>query len=103
MTPASDLGTVACDVLASTTASALAASPRLTRIPWADLLRHGFEIDALACTCGARMRIVAAVTDPAEIRRYLYHLGERTGPPAILRAREPVPVDLSHLPPDDWV
>jgi hypothetical protein len=39
-----------------------------TRIPWAELLRHGLDIDVLACTCGGRMRVVAAVTEPMHVR-----------------------------------
>ena len=78
-------------------------SPASTRIPWADLLRHGFEFDALACRCGGRMRIVAAVTDPSEVERLLRHLGERTGAPRLTRVHQPVPIELDELPPDDWV
>lgn len=53
-----------------------APSPSSTRVPSADLLRHGMDVDALKCThCGSRMRIVSVVRAPAEVRRVLEHLG----------------------------
>jgi hypothetical protein len=69
----------------------LAPSTNSTRIDWASLLRHGLDIDALACPrCGSRMRVLAAVTEPEQVRRVLAHLGKRDVPS---RAWDPVPVD----------
>ena len=70
-------------------------SPHSTRVPWADLLRHGLDVDALKCThCGSRMRIVSVVRAPDAVRRVLEHLGlaaaDRDVP---TRAWDPVPVD----------
>jgi hypothetical protein len=46
------------------------------RIPWAPLLWRVFLADVLQCfKCGGRMRIVAAVTSPAEATRILRNLG----------------------------
>jgi hypothetical protein len=42
------------------------------RTDWADLLQRVFEVDALRCPgCGARMRVLAAITDPDVARRFL--------------------------------
>jgi hypothetical protein len=47
-----------------------AKSPR--RLPWAALLQRVFEVDALRCPdCGARMRLLAAIEDPAVARKIL--------------------------------
>ena len=54
------------------------AAGRKHRLSWAALLARVFQIDALEFECGGRMKIVAAVTDPDPVRRYL----EGTGQPA---------------------
>ena len=42
------------------------------RMAWADLLQRVFEVDALRCPgCGARMRVLSAITDPDVARRIL--------------------------------
>ena len=42
------------------------------RLPWAELLQRVFEVDALRCPrCGARMRVVSAIEDPAVARKIL--------------------------------
>ncbi len=42
------------------------------RTAWADLLQRVFEVDALCCPdCGARMRVLSAITDPDVARRIL--------------------------------
>jgi hypothetical protein len=42
------------------------------RTAWADLLQRVFEVDALRCpNCGARMRVLSAITDPDVARRIL--------------------------------
>ena len=54
------------------------ASPegQARRRSWAELLRHMFALDVLACPrCGGRMRVIATIEDPAVIRRILTHLG----------------------------
>jgi hypothetical protein len=50
--------------------------------PWAELLRRAFGIDVLTCpTCKARMKLVAMLTEPASIARFLNALGEPTSVP----------------------
>ena len=47
-----------------------------------------FAIDVTECPdCGGRMRIVAALTDPASIRSYLEGVGLSARPPPIAPAR----------------
>ena len=47
-----------------------ATAPR--RLAWAALLQRVFEVDALRCPgCGARMRLLAAIGDPAVARKIL--------------------------------
>ncbi len=49
---------------------------------WAALMHRAFGIDVLACpTCGGRLRLIAALHDPAVIRKILAHLGlSHSGP-----------------------
>jgi hypothetical protein len=50
--------------------------------PWAELLARTFGVDVLACPkCQGRMRLLAMVTDPASIARYLAAIGEATEVP----------------------
>jgi hypothetical protein len=58
--------------------------------PWAELLKRTFEIDVLSCpTCQGRMKLLAMVTDPNSIRRYLARVGEPTDLPARSSSRGP--------------
>jgi len=57
--------------------------------PWAELLKRTFDIEVHCPRCGARMKLVAIVTDPGSIKRVLRHLGEPTDPPAREPARGP--------------
>jgi hypothetical protein len=58
--------------------------------PWAELLKRCFAIDVLQCpTCHGRMRLVALVTDPKQVRRFLHGIGEPTEPPSREPARGP--------------
>jgi hypothetical protein len=51
--------------------------------PWAELLRRTFAIDVLECpACKGRMKLVAMVTEPIRIVRFLSALGEPTEVPA---------------------
>ena len=61
-------------------------APTAARRRWAELLRHIFEVDPLACPqCGGAMRIVAFITQTAVIDQILTHRRTRPGarsPPA---------------------
>jgi hypothetical protein len=56
---------------------------------WADLLRRTFGLEPTCDICGRPMQVVALVTDPDSIARYLTHLGEPTEPPPLAPARGP--------------
>lgn len=67
------------------------------RILWAALLKRTFRIDVEVCThCGGHMRIVAAVTDPSSIKRYLDGVGLPSEIPEIKPARPPPQLDLEY-------
>ena len=52
--------------------------------------RRSFEIDVLQCTkCQGRMKLVAMVTDPKSVVRYLRSIGEPTELPQRAPARGP--------------
>ena len=58
--------------------------------PWAELLKRTFGFDVLACPrCDGRMRLLAMVTDPKSVARYLRALGEPAEAPARTPARGP--------------
>jgi hypothetical protein len=60
------------------------------RLPWADLLRRVFLVDALECPrCKGRMRIVAAVMEATAVERMLRHLGHEPRAPTLTPARAP--------------
>ena len=45
------------------------------RSAWARLIAKVYEIDPLVCPrCGSEMRLIAVITDPAEVRTILRHL-----------------------------
>jgi hypothetical protein len=53
------------------------------RLPWGDLLKKVFAVDVFVCAhCGARCRVLAAITDPEVVRTILEHVGlPARGPP----------------------
>jgi len=67
------------------------------RILWAALLKRTFRIDVETCpSCGGKMRIVAAVTDPASIKRYLDGVGISSEIPEIIPARPPPQIEFEY-------
>lgn len=50
-------------------------------LDWATLLRHVYDLDALACPCGGRLRFVALVTEPEPAREILVAMGFDPVPP----------------------
>ena len=57
---------------------------------WADLLRRTFRVDVLECpSCQGRMKLLAIVTRPENIARYLTAIGEPTDLPARSPSRGP--------------
>jgi len=69
---------------------------RGSRLPWAVLLKRVFMTDALTCPkCQGRMKILAAITKPAAIRKILDHLGISNEAPCRTAARPPPQAELS--------
>jgi hypothetical protein len=69
--------------------------PRFNRPPWATLLKRVFLVDVLECPkCKGRMKILAAVTAPASVRRFLTHLGLPSEAPGLHAARPPPQMEL---------
>ena len=45
------------------------------RSAWAKLITKVYEIDPLVCPrCGSEMKLIAVITDPAEVGKILRHL-----------------------------
>ena len=66
----------------------LTPAQRRHRVAWADLLRRVFRVDVTECpACGGRMRIIAALTEPRSIQRYLEGVGLPSRAPPIAPAR----------------
>jgi hypothetical protein len=58
--------------------------------PWAELLKRTFAIDVETCSqCSGRMKLIAFVTKPSSVARFLRHLGEPTEAPPMAPARDP--------------
>jgi hypothetical protein len=63
---------------------ALARSARYR--PWAELMERTFQLDVLSCPrCSGRLRLLAPMIEPKEIRRYLRGLGNRPSHPREVR------------------
>jgi len=59
------------------------AEPTHRHWSWAKLMRRAFEIDVLSCPqCGGRLRLIATVEDPREIREVLAGLARAADPVA---------------------
>ena len=58
--------------------------------PWAELLKRTFDVDVLQCPkCKGRMTLIAIVTDPKSVSRYLAAIGELTDVPGRSPSRGP--------------
>jgi hypothetical protein len=68
------------------------------RIDWAELLKRIYDVDALACPCGGRLRFIALILDEELAREILDSLGLPSRAPPVAGARAPDWVDP---PPDD--
>jgi hypothetical protein len=65
------------------------------RLTWAALLARTFHINLERCSlCGGKMKVVAAVTDPDSIRRYLEGTGQSEKLPVLEPARAPPQTEL---------
>jgi Putative transposase len=57
------------------------------RMSWARLLKRVYDIDVERCECGGKLKIIAAIEEPAVIERILTHLGLSAQPPPRAPAR----------------
>ena len=58
------------------------------RLPWRELLRRVFAVDALVCPrCSGAMTVIAYITCAVVVNKILTHLGLPTEPPALSPAR----------------
>jgi hypothetical protein len=58
--------------------------------PWAELLKRTFDVDVQQCPkCKGRMTLIAIVTDPKSVSRYLASMGEPTDVPGRSPSRGP--------------
>jgi hypothetical protein len=70
--------------------------PRVSRLPWAVLLKRVFMTDALTCPkCQGRMKILAAIIESQAIRKILDHLGIPSEAPHRVAARPPPQTEFS--------
>jgi hypothetical protein len=73
------------------------------RLDWATLLQRVYDIDALACPCGGRLKFTELFDTTSEASKYL----RARGLPIIVTAPRPKPAQADHhfvddLPDEDW-
>jgi len=67
------------------------------RLVWSALLARTFKFQVDICPhCQGKMRIVAFITDPASVRRYLEGEGLEAEPPPIAPARSPPQMEFEY-------
>jgi Ribonuclease G/E len=65
------------------------------RLSWAALLARVYQIEIETCpNCGGRMKIMAALTEPSSVRRYLEDVGLSAKIPEISPARAPPQLEM---------
>jgi hypothetical protein len=65
------------------------------RLSWAELMRRVFSLDVLECpVCQGPMKIIAEITQPEVIKRFLAALDLPTEHPEVERARPPPQLEL---------
>ncbi len=71
--------------------------PKKYRLTWAALLKRVFNLNLERCDhCGGKMRVVAAVTDPSSISRYLEGTGKNSEIPELAPARAPPQTEFDY-------
>jgi len=67
------------------------------RLSWSALLARIFQVDVSVCpACSGKMKIIAFITDPADVRRYLKGEGLPTEAPPIAAARPPPQLEFDY-------
>ena len=67
-------------------------------LDWAALLRRTYDIDALRCECGGRLRFIALVLERDAIEPVLAALDLPSRPPVPARARSPTLFEADPMP-----
>ena len=102
---ASRAGSSVASLSTHTAGAATAASPAADidtpvmpgrkRLPWRELLRRVFSLDALLCPkCHGPMTVIAYITEAVVVTKILTHLGLPSEPPALSPARGPAQLEL---------
>ena len=72
--------------------------PHARNYTWSQLMARIFAVDVLECPrCGGRMRILAAIEDPAVARKILDCLGLPSRPPPLAPARRNRHLEIAEL------
>jgi hypothetical protein len=70
---------------------------RKYRLSFAVLLARTFDLHLETCSlCGGKMKVMAAVTDPASIKRYLEGTGQSAKIPELAPARAPPQIEFEY-------
>jgi hypothetical protein len=69
-------------------------------LDWAALLKRVYDVDALACPRGGRLKFIAVVTEEEMAKTMLESMGLPSAPPPIARARAPDAELIDDSPPD---
>lgn len=72
--------------------------PRRENGTWAELKRHGLNVDVLACSCGQRMKFICVVRDRKGLGRLLRAAGLNDRIEALHLARGPPQGELDFGP-----
>jgi len=68
---------------------------RPRKMSWAELMKRVFSLDVLECPeCKGRMKVIATITEPEVVRKFLASIGLPTELPATERARPPPQLEL---------
>jgi hypothetical protein len=89
VTAADELGASGVSVQLPGSTGAPVDRPRHPNRSWAELMRRTFEMDVMECPCcGGRLRLLAAILDPAAVRAILdcFRLPSRPPPGPSLAA-----------------
>lgn len=95
-TPQGDAAQTPCEVVAP--------KKTLAHYLWAVLIARIYEVFPLLCPiCGGQMRLIAFITNTAEVRKILEHIGVDAAPPRITPARGPPLWDSCDAPGDEML
>jgi len=62
-------------IVPQSTAQPPSQLPKSRRLSWAQLLKRVFKVDLESCSCGGKLKFVAAIMSPTSIQKILEHEG----------------------------